>query len=102
MTKFCVRKDQKNEGRVYAMDYDGPSDDSDNEETNIVANIMKEKRQEDSWSSDPQDTDEEDSDNDHVNKLAETFNNESDSEDTSEEEDMEHIKVTIRNNTREQ
>ena len=38
LTKFCVRKDKKNEGRVYAMEYEGPSDDSDNEEDSAKIN----------------------------------------------------------------
>ena len=70
MTQFCVRKAKKTEGRVYAMEYDGPSDDSDDEkETKRVA-IITEKRQEDSWNSDTSDNDGEDSDNDYVNKVA--------------------------------
>ena len=84
LTKFCVRKVKKDEGRVYAMDYEGISEDSDYEDD--TAKTLEEKSPH-SWSSDSSDTDEEENDEDYVNVVAEN-----DSE-TSEEEDVEYIKM---------
>ena len=75
------------------MQYDEPSEGSDDEED---ANLI-EMRPGDIWSSDNSDNDEENSDNEDFNKVEETSNEESDSEEvffSSEEDDMEYVKTT--------
>ena len=77
MTRFCVRRAKNREGRAYAMDYDGPSDDSDDEEAVKTLEAY-------GWSH----SDEEHSDEDDEETLyAAHFNDTNDDEDTSEEEE---------------
>ena len=90
MTKFCVRKAKRTEGRVYAMQYDESSEGSDDEED---ANLI-ETRPGDGWSTENEEVnDEENSDDEDVNNIKETSNDESESEE--DDTDTEHIRTLL-------
>ena len=97
LSKFCVRRSAFTGGRVYAMDYDGQSDDSDEEsEEPKICTISS------SWDEDEDEEEEEqfnmddpyasesdnDSDEDQIYTIAEGQDSDSDDEDSEDENEM--------------